>query len=76
MIILLEMMLQSEQLERTEMVSDFRRLQPLVFYGIVALLKAEQWIVDMENFLKSARIPKENQAEVVCIQLTYVTRTW
>lgn len=39
-------------------------------------MKAEQWTIVMENLLKAARIPKENQVEVVYIQLTNVARTW
>lgn len=47
-----------------------------MFYRAEGLLKAKQWIMDIENPLKAVRIPKENQVEVVFIQLTDMARTW
>jgi len=57
-------------------VSDFRRLQPADFSGTEKPLDGEQWLIDMTDLLKAARISGENQVEVVKIQLKDVTRTW
>jgi len=57
-------------------VSDFRRLQPADFSGTERPLDAEQWLIDMANLLKAARIPSENQVEVAKNQLKDVIRTW
>ena len=57
-------------------MSDFRRLQPAVFSGTEKPLDAEQWLIDMTDLLKAARIPGENQVEVAKIQLKDVARTW
>ena len=46
-------------------ISDFRRLQPATFAGTEKPLDAEQWLVDMTNLLTTARVPKEEQVEVV-----------
>ena len=39
-------------------------------------MDAEQWLIDTTDLLKAARIPDENQVEVVKIQLKDVARTW
>jgi len=39
-------------------------------------LDAEQWLVDMTNLLNAARVPTEDQVEVVKVQLAEVARTW
>jgi len=57
-------------------ISDFRRLQPATFAGTEKPLDAEQWLVDMTNLLTAARVPKDEQVEVVKVQLTDVARTW
>ena len=57
-------------------VSDFRRLQPATFAGTEKLLDAEQWLIDMTNLLNAACVPKDDQVEVIKIQLTNVARTW
>ena len=57
-------------------MSDFRRLQPAIFSGTEKPLDAEQWLVDMTDLLKAARVPDENQVEVTKIQLKDVARTW
>ena len=46
---------------------DFRRLQPTEFSGTEKSLDAEQWLIDMTDLLKVAKIPCENQVEVVKI---------
>ena len=48
-------------------ISDFRRLQPATFAGTEKLLDAEQWLVDMTNLLIAARVPKDDQVEVIKI---------
>ena len=62
--------------QRPGNVSDFRRLYSAIFSGIEKPLNAEQWLVDMTDLLKTARIPEENQVEVAKIQLRDVARTW
>ena len=57
-------------------VSDFRRLQPTTFAGTEKSLDAEQWLVDMTNLLNVDRVPKDNQVEVIKIQLIDVAQTW
>ena len=49
-------------------ISDFRRLQPATFTGTEKPLEAEQWLVDMTNLLNAARVPAEDQVEVVKVQ--------
>jgi len=39
-------------------------------------LDAEQWLVDMTNLLNAARVSKDDQVEVIKIQLIDVARTW
>ena len=56
-------------------MSDFKRLQPVEFSGTEKPLDAEQWLIDMTDLLKAARIPGENQVEVAKIQLKDVART-
>jgi len=56
-------------------MSDFRRLQPAVFSVTEKPLDAEQWLIDMTDLLKAARIPNKNQMEVAKIQLKDVSRT-
>ena len=48
-------------------ISDFRRLQRATFAGTEKSLDAEQWLVDMTNLLNVARVPKDNQVEVIKI---------
>ena len=62
--------------QRPGNVSDFRRLQPVVFSGTERPLDAEQWLFDTTNLLKAARIPNENQVKVAKIQLKDMVRTW
>jgi len=57
-------------------VSDFRRLQSAVFTGEERPLDAEQWLIDITDLLKVARVPEENQVKVAKIQLKDVSRTW
>ena len=57
-------------------ISDFRRLQPATFAGTEKPLDAEQWLVDMTNLLTAARVPRDEQVEVVKVQLTDLARTW
>jgi len=47
-----------------------------MFTGTEAPLEAEQWITDMENLLKAAKIPEADRVEVINIRLTDVARTW
>ena len=42
-------------------MSDFRRLQPADFLGTEKPLDAEQWLIDITDLLKAARIPDENR---------------
>ena len=46
--------------QRPGIVSDFRRLQPTDFSGTEKPLDEEQWLIDMTDLLKAARIPGEN----------------
>ena len=46
--------------QRSGTVSDFRRLQLAEFSGTEKPLDAEQWLIDMTDLLKAARIPGEN----------------
>lgn len=39
-------------------------------------LVAEQWLVDMTNLLRAARVPEEDKVELVKNLLTDVVRTW
>jgi len=64
------------QEQRPVNVSQFRRLQPAIFTGGERPLEAEKWLIDTTDLLKTARIPAENQVEVVKIQLKDVVRTW
>ena len=57
-------------------ISDFRRLQLATFTGTEKPLEAEQWLVDMTNLLNVARVPAEDQVEVVKVQLADMARTW
>lgn len=54
----------------------FRELQPTTFSGVETPLQADQWIVDMDNLLRAARIPPENRVDIVKIQLKDVARAW
>jgi len=53
-------------------VSDFRKLHPAVFTGEESHLVAKQWLVDTENLLVAARVPKIDRVDVVKIQLSGV----
>ena len=57
-------------------MSDFRRLQPIVFSGTEKPLDAKQWQIDMTNLFKAARIPNKKQVKMAKIQLKDVARTW
>ena len=57
-------------------MSDFRRLQSVVFSSTEKPLDAEQWLINMTDLLNAARIPSENQVEVAKIQLKDVARSW
>jgi len=61
--------------QRPSNVSDFKRLQPVIFLGIEKLLDAEQWLLDTTDLLKETRVPEENQVKVAKIQLKDVGRT-
>jgi len=61
--------------QRPGNVFDFRKLQPAIFLGTEKSLDAEQWLIDNTDLLKAARVPEENQVEVVKIQLKDVART-
>ena len=61
---------------KPENILDFRRLQPAIFAGTEMPLEAEQWLIDMTNLLNAARVPAEDQVEVVKVQMTDVARTW
>ena len=50
--------------QRPGTISDFRRLQLAEFSGMEKPLDVEQWLIDMANLLKAARISDENQVEV------------
>ena len=60
-------LLTAPQEQRSGTVSDFRRLQPAEFSGTEKPLDAEQWLIDMTNLLKAARILGENQVKVAKI---------
>ena len=61
---------------RTGNVTDFMRMNPAVFTGTEMPLEAEQWITDMEDLLKAAKIPEADRVEVIAVRLTDVARTW
>ena len=60
---------------RTGNVTDFMRMNPAMFTGTEMPLEAEQWLTDMENLLKAAKIPEADRVEVINIRLTDVART-
>jgi hypothetical protein len=62
--------------QRTGNVTDFMRMNPAVFTGTEIPLEAEQWITDMENILKTTKIPEADQVEVITIRLTDIARIW
>ena len=62
--------------QRSGNVSNFRRLQLVVFSRIEKLLDVEQWLIDTKDLLKATQIPNENQVKVVKIQLKDVSKTW
>jgi len=72
----LEKIAASESQTRQGNVSDFRRLHPAAFTGEESYLDAEQWLIDTQNLLVAARVPKADRVDVVKIQLLYVARTW
>jgi len=45
---------------KPENISDFKRLQLVIFTGIEKPLEAEQWLVDMINLLNAAQVPAED----------------
>ena len=55
------------QKQRSGNVSDFRRLQPVIFTGEEKPLDVEQWLIDTTDLLIAARIPVDNQVEVAKI---------
>ena len=57
-------------------VTDFHRLLPKTFSGTGTPLEAEQWLVDMANLLRAAKVPEADQVEAVVIQLEDVARVW
>ena len=48
-------------------MSDFKRLQSVIFSGMEKPLDAEQWLVETTNLLEVARVPDKNQVEVAKI---------
>ena len=69
-------MLTAPQDQRPGTVSDFWRLKSAVFSGTEKPLDVEQWLIEMIDLLKAARIPSENQVKVAKIQLKDMVRTW
>ena len=61
---------------RTGSAADFKKLSPAMFVGTESPLEAERWITDVANLLKVAKVPAEDQVEVIQILLTDVARTW
>ena len=57
-------------------VTDFCRLLPKTFSGTGTPLEAEQWLVDMANLLRAAKVPEVDQVEAVVIQLEDIARVW
>ena len=57
-------------------VADFRRLLPRTFAGTGTPLEAEQWLVDMGNLLRAAKVPEADQVEAVVIQLEDIALVW
>ena len=51
-------------------------MQPTIFTGEERPPDVEQWLIDIIDLLKVARVPEENQVEVAKIQLKDVGRTW
>lgn len=45
-------------------ISDFIWMCPANFSGTEKPLDAEQWLIDMTNLLKAARIPKADQDQL------------
>lgn len=54
---------------RAGSILDFRRLLSASFSRTRTLLGAEEWLIDMKNLLKAARVPAENHVNVVKVQL-------
>ena len=55
---------------------DFRWLQLAIFTWEERPLDADQWLINITDVLKVARVPEENQVKVAKIQLKDVARTW
>lgn len=71
-----ELMTAPPEREWSGSIFHFRELQPTTFSGVETPLQADQWIVDMDNLLRAARIPPENRVDIVKIQLKDVARAW
>jgi hypothetical protein len=61
---------------RTGTAADFKKMNPAMFSGTESPLEAEKWITDVTNLLAIAKIPAEDQVEVVKILFTDVARSW
>ena len=62
--------------QRPGNVSEFRKMQPVVFSRTEKPLDAKQWLIDTTDLMRAAQISDENQVKVVKIQLRDVVRTW
>lgn len=65
----------SSRNKRPRRISDFKCMHPATFSGMAGALKAKQWLSEMENLLRVARIPGADQANVVKIQIIDIART-
>ena len=62
--------------QRSDNVLDFERLQPVIFTEGERPLDVDQWLIDITDLLKAARVLEKNQVEVTKIQLKDGARTW
>src|ERR1700722_11125298 len=61
---------------RTGTAANFKKLNPSMFFGTESPLEAERRITDVTNLLSIAKVPAEDQVEVVKILFTGVARSW
>jgi hypothetical protein len=62
--------------QRLGSVADFKKLFPAEFLGTEKPLVAEQWLSDMTELMIAARIPEDNQVEVIKLQIKDVAKSW
>ena len=62
--------------QRPGSVADFKKLFPAEFFGTKKPLVAEQWLSDMTELMTVARIPEDNQVEVIKLHIKDMAKNW